>query len=185
MKEIEKIRVVVDTNEKLNYSFKLHPKIQPISRHMESGDYCLENFENSVIIERKTISDILSCFTIPKKKDDEDTSPIGGRKRFERELARLRENCVMPIIMIEGNLTDLWDSFESRRSQIHVEAIIGSLNTWLVRYGVFPYFATNRTLAEATTARILTKAYEQITNNEGKYKDNWLYGSYKIYKETK
>lgn len=47
MKEIEKIRVVVDTNEKLNYSFKLHPKIQPISRHMESGDYCLENFENS------------------------------------------------------------------------------------------------------------------------------------------
>jgi len=128
------LQIVVDTREQ-------RPYFQGAKRKaLKSGDYSLIGCEDSIAIERKSLSDALGC--------------IGTEcRRFEAELARLRDMQFAALI-IECGLRDLLTA----PSLIHWNARLGTLVSWCVKFKVPIWFANNRALDELVTHRLLEKA---------------------------
>lgn len=149
-----KITIIVDTQEQLPYHFKKEKHIQVVKEKLATGDYSLKGHTDRIIIERKTLTDLLGV--------------IGNeRERFKKELQRLKDNCEFPVLLIEGNVSDIFNkSALPYDSKIHPNAVIGSLISWSVKYGVHIIFAGNRTRGELITAKYLTKINEIINENK-------------------
>lgn len=112
------------------------------SATLSTGDFALEGAEDSAVIERKAITDLLGC--------------IGsGRERFERELQRGRY-CGRFIVVVEGSYDDLLGAARG----LHINAIIGSLAAWQRRYCPF-FFAGNVETAVAFALRFLSQPYSE------------------------
>ena len=71
------MNVIVDTREKHPWTFSSYKKIQPLIGKLDTGDYTLEGFEDSLCIERKRNTSELSV-NVGLKRD-----------RFEREFERM------------------------------------------------------------------------------------------------
>src|ERR1700682_226746 len=112
------------------------------SATLSTGDFALEGAEDSAVVERKAVADLLAC--------------IGsGRERFERELQRGRY-CGRFIVVVEGSYEDLLGAARG----LHVNAIIGSLAAWQRRYCPF-FFAGNVETAVAFALRFLSQPYSE------------------------
>ncbi len=112
------------------------------SATLSTGDFALEGAEDSAVIERKAVTDLLAC--------------IGsGRERFERELQRGRY-CGRFIVVVEGSYDDLLSAARG----LHANAIIGSLAAWQRRYCPF-FFAGNIQTAVAFALRFLSQPYSE------------------------
>ncbi len=146
-----KITVIVDTREQQPYHFKKEKYIQTIKQKLDAGDYSLKGSTDKIIIERKTLNDLFGI--------------IGnGRERFKRELQHLKDNCEFPILLIEGNISDIFDKYAlPYESKIHPNSVIGSLISWSVKFGIQIIFAGNRIRAELIAAKYLIKVNEIIT----------------------
>ena len=95
---------------------------------METGDLCLASHPFGAVIERNSPGDMASC--------------IGScRERFERELKRGRY-CGKMIIVVSGSFEDVLKAGRG----LHVNAIIGSVASWVLRYAPF-IFAGSEHLA--------------------------------------
>jgi hypothetical protein len=64
-------------------------------------------------------------------------------------------------LVIEGSITKILRSNEF--SGMHPNAVFGTIQALAVRWGIQPWFAPNRLLAEELTACLLHKAYQLIT----------------------
>ncbi len=103
---------IVDTREQL--PLDLAP-LQTVTGTLTTGDYSVKGLESIVAIERKSLSDLLSC--------------IGtSRERFDREVQRLLAYPVRCLV-IEATWPDLEQG--EWRSQITPAAAIGSLLGWV------------------------------------------------------
>jgi len=124
--------IMVDTREQA--PLDLSP--MPMERAtLPTGDYSLAAAPELAVIERKSVSDLLSC--------------IGReRQRFEAELMRLRAYPAR-VVLIEGSWPDL---FNDPRCKISSEAITGTIAAWQARYCGF-FFAGNRDLATSFAKR--------------------------------
>jgi ERCC4-type nuclease len=112
---------------------------------LDHGDYQIEGLPNLITIERKQSIDEL-CKNLGKH-----------RARFERELQRMQV-CKYKYVVIE----DSWYSMQDPDfSKLHYHAILGSIITFMIRYGVHFIFANNRKWAHRITKKLLMKAYEQ------------------------
>jgi ERCC4-type nuclease len=97
---------------------------------LETGDLALATLPAGAIVERKTPGDMASC--------------IGpGRERFERELRRSRY-CGRFVVIVEGSLSDV------AVRGIHLNAVIGSIATWTLRYCPFVFAGSERIAANFT-----------------------------------
>ena len=148
------ISVIVDTREQLPYNFKKEKHIQIVREKLATGDYSLKGHTDRIIIERKTLTDLLGV--------------IGnGRDRFKRELQHLKDNCEFPVLLIEGSVSDIFDKYALPfESKIHQNSVIGSLISWSVKFGVQIIFAGNRAKGELITAKYLTKMNEIISDKK-------------------
>jgi len=153
-KNTNKISVIVDTREQLPYQFYRQKHIKVVKDKLIAGDYALKDYEDKIIIERKTLPDLYGI--------------IGnGRDRFKRELQQLKDGCEFPILLIEGNVSDIFNEFAlPYYSKIHPNAVIGSLISWSVKYGVHIIFAGNRTKGELITAKYLTRMNEILNEDK-------------------
>lgn len=70
------MKIIIDTREQKPYQFPLEHEI--VSRGLKTGDYSVEGFEDTVVVERKGLGDLIHCLTT-------------GRARFRRQLGRLRK----------------------------------------------------------------------------------------------
>ena len=128
------LQIVVDSREQLPYSFD-----GAIRKALATGDYSVLSMEDSIAIERKSLSDLLGC--------------IGAqRERFERELKRLH-SIPFRALVVEATLRDLLTA----PSQLHPNSIIGSLCSWIMKYQLPILFCGNRSMAERMTMRLLVK----------------------------
>ncbi len=116
---------------------------------LQSGDYSLLHLEGTVAIERKSLSDLLSC--------------IGGsRERFERELERLRAFPYRAVV-VECS----WETFQRGewRSEVTAASAVGSVLAWQLS-GVPFIFARDHADAGKTIARMLSivgrRAWRQL-----------------------
>ena len=116
--------IIVDTREQNPYFKSLD---YAIVKKLSTGDYSIKGFEDQITIERKEVDDLLIC--IGKE-----------RKRFQRELERMREFFWKGIV-VEGKEIDLYTSVYSELSPLSIR---WSLVSFRIKYGVHIYFAKDR-----------------------------------------
>lgn len=142
---MDRITVVTDTREQLPYIFDSE-KVVAIRKALTAGDYSLEGLEDRVAVERKTLADFV-------------TTVIRGRKRFYRELQKLsafESACVV----VECNFRDL---VEGRyHSGAHPHALIATVASIVVDFGVPVYFCSDRQAACRFVQEYLTRFHRRI-----------------------
>ena len=128
----DRITVVVDTREQEPYTFDSEG-VTATRRALPAGDYSLEGWEAAVAVERKTLEDLVSTV-------------IRSRKRFRTELERLA-GYKAACIVVEANLGDILA--RSYRSGAHPNAVVGSVLSIVVDFGVPVFFCSVRQGARA------------------------------------
>lgn len=134
----ESVVAIVDTREQT--PLDLAP-LQTITGTLATGDYSVRGLEDIVAIERKSLSDLMSC--------------IGReRERFDREVMRLLAYPVRCLI-VESK----WSVIEAGdyRAKVTPAAAVGSLLGW-VAMGLPIIMAGNHRRAGQYTARLLYTA---------------------------
>jgi len=108
---------------------------------LKTGDYTVEGYEDEIIIERKTLEDLVSTLTT-------------NRKTFIKECQRM-EAFKRKFIVIETTLARLKSPYAY--SDAHPNSIFGTLIAIQERFGVQVMFAATRELAEEYTVSTLVK----------------------------
>ena len=112
-------RIVVDTREQTPWFSTLPDQptheFDTVCETLPTGDYTLEGLRHLILIERKSLPDLVCC--------------VGrDRDRFARELSRLRDTTLHPWLFIEGNVEEV-----ARREypgHVRPAAVVGSLLGW-------------------------------------------------------
>ncbi len=140
--------LIIDSMEQRPYSFKrFHKWFGAIERRkLFVGDYSIDGLEDRVAVERKSLQDLFNC-----------CSPYHSRDAFVCACERLGK-MEFSALVIEGSITKILRSNEF--SGMHPNAVFGTIQALAVRWGIQPWFAANRALAEEITACLLHKAYQ-------------------------
>ena len=128
--------IVIDTREQLPYTFD---GMQTVRLKLDAGDYSLLGHQSHVAVERKSKADAYGCVG-------------GGRKRFERALARLAE-VSRPAIVIECSLMDF--TVPPPRTRINAAQAVGSYIKWACIYRIPIFWCDDRAQSERVTVRFL------------------------------
>lgn len=143
--------VIVDTREQSAFHFlniDPWPKVPLCHVALATGDYSLKGFESRLTIERKSISDFLGSIS-------------AGRDRFEREFERMSK-LEFAAVIVEGELSEVLVHAKSK-TRLRIDSILGTLDSWRIRYGVHWVFAMGRRHAEINT---LTMLYQFWRNSQ-------------------
>jgi ERCC4-type nuclease len=143
---MSKLVILSDSREQNPYQFKCFD-CEVKTASLATGDYSIEGLQKLISVERKELSDFISCCT-------------SGRDRFKAELHRLQAYRAKAVI-IEGSLEDIIQ--HRYRSQISPNSVIGSISSWTLRYSVPFIFAGDRPGGEMMCYSILSNFYRQTT----------------------
>lgn len=142
------MRILADSREQRAYAFggpKYDATVERVA--LPSGDYSLPGFEDRCSIERKELGDLVSCLM------------GSNRTRFEKELTRLRPyEC--KAVVVEASMQDVRDG--NYRSEMKPHAVLQSVLTFQVRYGVPFIWCGSREGAEYVTYWTLAKYAREI-----------------------
>ena len=145
--------LVQDSREKKPL-FKSQPWIIDVG--LKSGDYSVKGFEDVIVVERKSIADLLG--TLGK-----------GRGRFERELNRL-ENHKWKGLLIEGMEKDIYQP--NAFSGLHPNSLYHSLSAIETKWGLHVYYAEHRKNAKWWVLSRLTKLYKYLRDGSLSHDSN-------------
>lgn len=145
--------IIKDVQEKPGFHFeknflKITSTPQIIVKHLSTGDYSLEGFENKITIERKSLTDLFgSC---------------GGKKgvrrdRLEREFIRMSE-FEYAALVIEADWQTIYTQ-PPNRSKVNPKNILRTLMAWHMRYNVHIWACPGRKFAEKITYLLLDRFY--------------------------
>ena len=132
------MKIIIDTREQTPYTFQMFP-VATVTGTLDTGDYSLYGFEDVIAVERKELSDIISCLG-------------SGRERFTRELERLR-GYESAALVIESPLQVIRAG--RYRSSMKPEAAEQSLISIMQRFRLPVYFAIDRTDGQRFTYHFL------------------------------
>jgi ERCC4-type nuclease len=137
-----KIHIVIDSREQNPFLFRNYP-VELHFGSLMTGDYSLKGFEKNIALERKSLPDLISCFT-------------SGRDRFKNEMERMRsfESCA---IIVESPFIELAKG--NYRSKLPAESAVQSVISIMQEYRMPVWFAANRVEAEHFTWDILRHFY--------------------------
>ena len=128
--------IIVDSRE--HECPLIFTQLPSIMRGLPTGDYTVLGFEDHFCVERKTISDLISSIS----KDN--------RARFERELVRMRGYKFKRLLIIGSRLAI---ELHEYRSDMHPNAVLGTLAAYEQRYDLPPEFAETPEQAALTVER--------------------------------
>ncbi len=148
---LPKPTLLVDSMELRPYAFKPFRRwFAAIERRkLHRGDYSIAGLEDRIAVERKSLQDLFN-----------GCSPYHSRDSFIRACGRL-SRLDFAAIVIEGSITKILRATEF--SSMHPNAVFGTIQALAVRWGIQPWFAPTRALAEEITACLLHKAYQLST----------------------
>jgi DNA excision repair protein ERCC-4 len=157
-------RILVDTREQAPYSFRglfadaadgctaaglRLPLLVPTARvALPAGDYAVEGFQTRCAVERKSLADLYSTLS-------------QGRDRFRREVERL-SGMEFAAVVVEASLARIL-SDPPPHSDMRPRAVVRTMISWAVRYGVHFLTCEDRGLAEIMTFRLLQRHYLNAT----------------------
>jgi len=150
---MDRITVVVDSREQEPYSFDPE-KITAVRKALPAGDYSLAGLEDRVAVERKSLPDFV-------------TTVIRGRKRFHRELQKLAA-FEAACVVVECNFRDLVDG--RYRSDAHPHAMIATVVSIVVDFGVPVFFCSDRQAACRFVEEYLIRFHRRIARCQSKPK---------------
>ena len=143
-----KFTIIRDSREKkgCGWNFRASANCDGMKiQKLETGDYSLEGYEDLVMVERKTMTDLWG-------------SLVQGRKRFLKEMDRALEYPIRYLI-IEGTLKDVQKGI--RYSKVTPDYIISMLISLEVRYDVHVIFTDKRTdIAQGYVRKLLAKLFD-------------------------
>lgn len=137
--------VVIDTREQTPWTAE-GLGMRTIRAKLDTGDYSLEGLESRVAIERKSIDDWVG-------------SIMGARKRFYRELDRMRAfdfRCVI----IEGSVRDIAKGLYT--SQVNPKTVLAFIAEVAVMQSVPVYLAGSRPEAQVLAGHFLRAAAAKL-----------------------
>lgn len=114
-----------------------------------TGDYSLQGYEDKIRLERKSLQDLIMC--------------VGReRKRFERELERLKKYEYRSIIC-EGS----WSAIRLKqyRGQMNPNSIASSIRAWSMR-GTTVFMMGTRAAAQEECIKQLELAHRSLTRSD-------------------
>ena len=139
------LSILVDSREKLPYDFAGYACSCEKSA-LPIGDYTVLGLEDSIAIERNTLDDLVAC-------------TLDSRKRFIRELVRARGlDCFA--VVVEASLQAVASG--QYRSGIKPHAVLQSIFSMQVKYGVPFIFAGDRTAGEYVAFSLLEKYAKSV-----------------------
>jgi ERCC4-type nuclease len=147
-RRIPKPVVVVDTREQRPFSFSNVPNwIKETKRKkLDAGDYSVEGMEDLIILERKTLTDLI-------------TTLMQHRTRFFRLCEKLTEYR-WRALLVQATYEDIKSSYDGLNTQAHPNAVSGSLDAIEARYGIpVIYTSKSQCLAEEKAASWLSKHF--------------------------
>lgn len=140
------LHIVVDTREKDPLRFEGWPDVVCSVGTLPTGDYSLLGLSDRVAIERKTLIDVVNCFSGTEKG------------RFERELSRARGLDYFAVV-IEGSYAEMEARrYRSKLTPSQANKILLDLQ---VRYRSSFVWAGNRRAAEFITYWLLRSYLDQ------------------------
>lgn len=107
--------VIIDTREQAPLVFERLPSRRGT---LSTGDYSFSGGERVLVVERKSIADLVACVT-------------GERERFERELERLR-GFPFARLLVVGSVAEI--ERHEYRSAVSPSAVLHSLHAWEARF---------------------------------------------------
>lgn len=137
--------IVIDTREQLPYEF--HGSVRGA---LPTGDYSIYGYEDRVAVERKSKPDAYGSLSV-------------GRKRFEKEFARLAE-LEYAAVVVESTMDGFLDP--PAHSQLRPRAALNSLIGWGVKFRVPVLFAGDRRMARALVLRTLMFWWRYLHESE-------------------
>ena len=141
----DKIIIFADSREQASTIQKelfAHEDVKLITKALDIGDYVLSK---DVCVERKTIEDFLN-------------SMIDGR--LFTQLNNLRQNYSKPLVILEGNTTEL---FTLRN--IHKNSVLGALTSIALDYQV-PVLNSKDSTQTADMLYVIAKREQKLNNKE-------------------
>lgn len=135
MNDLEPI-IIVDTREQTPLEFT---RFQSEPGTLQSGDYSIKGFEEDFAIERKSLDDLVGSITT-------------GRKRFERELHRLRGFPFKRLLVVGTRKSIESHQYHSRTKP---QSVLASLNAFEVRYHIPIIFRKDEDSAAREVERLV------------------------------
>lgn len=131
------MRLVTDSREQEPYAFT----VPSVRRALPAGDYSIEGFEDRVAVERKSLPDFVNTV-------------VRARKRFHKELVKLASYDAACVV-VESELRKV---IEGRyASDAHPNALIGSVASITIDYGIPVFFCSDRQCACRFTEEYLAR----------------------------
>lgn len=144
------MRILIDTREQRPLPFP--SEAETARATLKVGDYTIEGFEDEVVVERKSLSDLMGSIS-------------HDRERFIKELRRMR-SYRLSVIVIEGSWADI--EHQRYKQNVHPNAVVGSLVAFVVKYGVIPIMGHDRITAGQITYRLLSCFAKRIEHDHRK-----------------
>ncbi len=127
--------IIQDTREQQTWHIKkrlIANGIKIKKQKLDFGDYSFFykglSFENKIVIERKyCLTELAGCIVGIK------------RKRLKAEIQRAVEARSIFILLIENGSIERIESHDYR-NKVHPNAILGSLNSWKRKHGIYVVF---------------------------------------------
>lgn len=147
-RRVPKPHVLIDTREKDPFYFKEHYNwIEGVQwETLKAGDYTVAGMESLLILERKSLPDLISTL-------------IHERERFFRQ-CELMAGYRWRALLVEASYEDVKSPYDSEYTQAHPNAVSGTLDALEARFGI-PVIYTSRykPLAEEKAASWLSKHF--------------------------
>ena len=149
-RQIPKPIVLADTREKYPFDFSRFPNWIAASKKqaLKAGDYSVEGMENLLILERKTLTDLI-------------TTVIQERARFFTQCEKMSKYR-WKALLIEASYEDVKTPYDEdeHNTRAHPNAVSGTLDALEARYGIpVVYTSCYRPLAEERAASWLSKHF--------------------------
>lgn len=136
-------KVVVDTRESQPLDFS---KIPTVTKKLDFGDYAVEGRENEVVVERKSLTDLIGTF-------------VNQFDRVEREFIRAKESGAYLVVVCEESLhtaTHYQSTFLKRYIKVKPEVLFYNIRHLAQKYQVQFLFCDGRGEATKTIMELFT-----------------------------
>ncbi|MDD3847672.1 MAG: ERCC4 domain-containing protein [Smithellaceae bacterium] len=149
-RQIPKPVVLIDTREKYPFDFSRFSNWIAASKKqaLKAGDYSVEGMESLLILERKTLTDLI-------------TTVIQERTRFFKQCEKM-SRYRWKALLIEASYEDIKTQYDEDEynTLAHPNAVSGTLDALEARYGIpVIYTSCYRPLAEEKAASWLSKHF--------------------------
>ena len=150
--------LVIDTREKVPLHFPAHlvvlddktpplqkkavtVKLSTVKERLKTGDYLLQGHRDQVLVERKgSLREVAqNCLS-------------GDRDRFLKSLERMRDECRVPILFLEGSITKFLGMPSKELGDIQPELCLDALIRLTLRFGIHLFIQPTATLSQRRRA---------------------------------